>query len=874
MTDVVVVESPAKAKTIKKYLGGNFTILASFGHVRDLSPKDGSVKPDDNFAMVWQTDERGRKHMADIARALKNAQTLYLATDPDREGEAISWHVRSILEEKKALKNIDVKRVTFNEITKNAITHAMKNPRGLDYPLIDAYLTRRALDYLVGFSLSPVLWRKLPGSRSAGRVQSVALRLICERESEIELFKPKEYWTVDGLLKTKEGKDFTARLTHLDGKKLEQFSLPNEQTAQDAKNKVLKAELSVASVVRKKARRHPKPPFTTSTLQQEASRKLGMRAQITMRVAQQLYEGLDIGGETVGLISYMRTDGVSMAQEAIVEARDYIKNAIGSDYLPDKQRVYKTKAKNAQEAHEGIRPTSMKRTPQSIAAYLNKDQLRLYTLIWKRAVASQMESAILDQVSVDVSDSHKDITLRATGSIIAFDGFLKLYQEGTDDRTTASELDNKLLPDMNEGDATTQKDVITEQHFTQPPPRFSEASLVKKLEELGIGRPSTYASIISVLQTRDYVYLEKRRFIPHTRGRLVTAFLISFFERYVDTDFTAHLETCLDEISAGQEKWKEFLAKFWENFSKAITQAKDRTITEVIDALNNDLEPFLFPKTSENDNPRKCPSCDDGQLGLKLGKYGAFIGCSNYPECRYTRLLTQGNSNGQQEEKNSSLSEPRILGTSPRNNLTISLRNGPWGPYLQEDNPDEEDKKKPKRISLPKDMSPQEITLEQADALLSLPRSLGEHPKTHEQMEAGLGRFGPYVKMGDIFASLPKDKNVLFVTHDEAIEFLDKKLSSITFVGKNPENDEMVSIRKGRFGPYLQQGKTIASLPKETDPQEITLEEAINILKERGKTRGAKGKKTATKQKTSTSKKASTTKKKTTKTVAKKKASK
>ncbi|MGH7155971.1 MAG: type I DNA topoisomerase, partial [Acetobacteraceae bacterium] len=583
MTDVVVVESPAKAKTINRYLGDKFTVLASFGHVRDLPPKDGSVRPDQDFAMDWESDARGERQVGAIAKALKGARTLYLATDPDREGEAISWHVRNMLDEKRALKGVAVRRISFNEITRSAIRAAIAAPRDLDQPLIEAYLARRALDYLVGFTLSPVLWRKLPGSRSAGRVQSVALRLICEREAEIEIFRPREYWTVEAEFTTPSGAPFTARLTHLDGRKLDQFDLPDETTAHRAKAAVEAGRFHVGSVERKRVKRNPPPPFTTSTLQQEASRKLGFGAQQTMRTAQQLYEGTDVGGESVGLITYMRTDGVQMAREAVSAIRDHVRSAYGADYLPGAPREYTSRAKNAQEAHEAIRPTDVSRTPESIAGFLKPDQRRLYELIWKRAVASQMQSAELDQVTVEVTDG-KGLVLRATGSVIAFDGFLKLYREDQDD--PAEDEDGRMLPPMAQRDHLGLGNVDARQHFTQPPPRYSEASLVKKMEELGIGRPSTYASILAVLQDRKYVRLEKRRFIPEDRGRLVTAFLVSFFEHYVETGFTAQMEEQLDDIAGGQADWRAIMRAFWEGFSRAVEQTKDLKISDVIQELD------------------------------------------------------------------------------------------------------------------------------------------------------------------------------------------------------------------------------------------------------------------------------------------------
>jgi DNA topoisomerase-1 len=836
MTDVVVVESPSKAKTISKYLDGNFTVLASFGHVRDLPPKDGSVRPEQDFAMDWEADERGNRQVTAIAKALKGAKTLYLATDPDREGEAISWHVRDMLEEKRALKGVIVHRVTFNEITRSAVTTAMKNPRELDQPLIEAYLARRALDYLVGFTLSPVLWRKLPGSRSAGRVQSVALRLICEREAEIEAFRAREYWTVEALFTTPGGAPFTARLTHLNGRKLEQFDLNTEALALAAKRAVEGGAFSVGSVERKRVKRNPPPPFTTSTLQQEASRKLGYGAQQTMRLAQQLYEGAELDGETVGLISYMRTDGVQMAREAVLAIREHVKGAYGADYLPGAPREYTSRAKNAQEAHEAIRPTDVARTPDSVARYLNPDQRRLYELVWKRAVASQMQSAELDQVSVEVTDE-KGQKLRATGSIVAFDGFLKLYREDTDEEAGAPEEEGKMLPPMAERDPLRRGDVNALQHFTQPPPRFSEASLVKKMEELGIGRPSTYASILTVLQDRKYVRLDKKRFIPEDRGRLVTAFLTSFFERYVDTGFTAGLEEQLDDISGGTADWREVMRQFWAEFSKAVDQTKDLKISDVIAALDRDLGPHFFPPREDGGDPRVCTACGTGRLGLKLGRYGSFIGCSNYPTCQFTRRLALDNG----EEGSDTLKEGmRVLGQHPDSGEEVTVRRGPYGLYVQlgengvEEKPGEK-KVKPRRTSLPRGMEGDTITLDQAVGLLSLPRRIGLHPETQEPIEAGIGRFGPYVRMGVVFGSLDKDDDVLAIGLNRAVDLLAKKLASVRTLGEHPKDKTPVTVRKGRFGPYAQHDKTVANLPRGVSMDEITLDEALALLAEKGK---------------------------------------
>ncbi|WP_122050732.1 type I DNA topoisomerase [Asaia bogorensis] len=840
MTDVVVVESPAKAKTINKYLGDNFIVLASFGHVRDLPPKDGSVRPDENFAMDWQTDERGAKQIATIAKAVKNADTLYLATDPDREGEAISWHVRAALEEKNLLRGKNVQRVTFNEITKSAVQTAMANPRALDQPLIDAYMARRALDYLVGFTLSPVLWRKLPGSRSAGRVQSVALRLICEREAEIEVFKSREYWSVTGSFATPRNAAFSARLTHLDGRKLDQFDLDNAEKAHAARDLVASTGFKVRSVERKKARRNPPAPFTTSTLQQEASRKIGMSAQSTMRAAQQLYEGVDLGGETVGLITYMRTDGVTMAAEAVHAIRDMIGSSYGAPYLPEKPRVYTSKAKNAQEAHEAIRPTDVTRTPESMARHLSGEQMRLYELIWKRAVASQMQSAELDQVVVDLSDAAQRTILRANGSIIAFDGYLKLYSEGRDD-TKSDEDEGRVLPAMSEGDALSTRGVEADQHFTQPPPRFSEASLVKRMEEIGIGRPSTYASILTVLRDRNYVRLDARRFIPEDRGRLVTAFLTSFFERYVDTDFTATLEEQLDDISDGRADWHDIMAAFWRDFSAAVAQTKDLKISDVIDALDEDLGSHFFPAREDGGDPRQCTACGTGRLGLRLGKFGAFIGCSNYPTCQFTRRLV-AEDGGEGETLKEGM---KSLGQDPETGEEVTVRRGPYGLYIQRGEADPENKKiKPKRTTIPKGLEGDKLTLDKAIGLLSLPRKLGPHPETGEMIEAGLGRFGPYVKMGSIFGTLDADDDVLTVGLNRAIDSLAKKLASIRNLGAHPKDGEAVMVRKGRFGPYVQHGQVVANLAKGQMMDDVTLDEALALLVEKGKPLKAKGKTT------------------------------
>ncbi len=841
--DVVVVESPAKAKTINKYLGSAYTVVASYGHIRDLPAKDGSVDPDGGFAMQWEIDEGGEKHIKAIADAVKKADRLILATDPDREGEAISWHVQDELARRNLLKNKGIKRIVFNEITKRAILEAMANPRDVDQELVQAYLARRALDYLVGFTLSPVLWRKLPGSRSAGRVQSVALRLICEREREIEDFRTDEYWTVDGAFLTPSGAPFSARLTRFNGKKLDKLSIGGETQAKAIELALRRASFSVGSVERKTAKRHPYAPFTTSTLQQEAARKLHFGAKKTMEVAQRLYEGVDLGGETVGLITYMRTDGVQIAQEAIAVAREVIARDFGQAYLPPQPRLYKTKAKNAQEAHEAIRPTDLARTPASVAHVLNKDQLRLYELIWKRTLASQMESAVLDQVAVDVDAPEAKATLHATGSIVAFDGFLKVYSEDADDTEGKGDETDRRLPPMQEGQTLALSDILSEQHFTQPPPRYSEASLVKKLEELGIGRPSTYTSIISVLQDRDYVRLDQRRFIPEDRGRVVTAFLENYFSRYVQYTFTADLERRLDEISDGKLPWQTVLTDFWGDFRDAVEATRELRVSQVLDRLDADLGAHFFPPKEDGTDPRACPQCGDGRLGLRLGKHGAFIGCSNYPACRHTRpLRLNGNGNG---DAAPAIEGPRILGPDPASGLTVSVRKGPYGDYVQlgEERgeppaPGSRSKKpktiKPKRVSLPRGMDPVSLGMAQAVALLALPRDIGADPETGEIVQAGLGRFGPYVKRGSVYKSLAASDDVLTVDLARALELLAQSSAAKNppkELGPHPADGKPVSLRQGRFGPYVQHGKLLATLPKaDREAGEVSLARAVEIL--------------------------------------------
>jgi DNA topoisomerase-1 len=848
--DVLVVESPAKAKTIGKYLGPGYTVLASYGHVRDLPPKDGSVRPDEDFAMDWEVDPQSQKRLDAIAQAVRQGGKLYLATDPDREGEAISWHVLDVLRRKKALQDVDVKRVTFNAITKKSVLDAVANPRDLDQPLIDAYLARRALDYLVGFTLSPVLWRKLPGSRSAGRVQSVALRLICERESEIEVFKSREYWTVDAYFGTAKKQVLKARLTHLDGRKLDKFDLNTQERAEQAKREIERRAFAVSAIDRRQVRRNPPPPFITSTLQQEASRKLGLGAATAMRIAQRLYEGVDIGGETVGLITYMRTDGVQLAPEAIGQTRRLIETKYGASYVPASPRIYTSKAKNAQEAHEAIRPTDLFRTPQDVAAYLDKDQIGLYELIWKRTVASQMESAVLDQVTVDIASGDKTVQLRATGSVVKFNGFLALYDEGQDDKSDDDEA-GTILPDVSENEAMDRREVVPEQHFTEPPPRYSEASLVKKLEELGIGRPSTYASIIEVLQRRNYVRLDRKRFIPEDRGRIVTAFLQTYFPRYVEYGFTAHLEEELDDISSGKIDWHEVLREFWKAFSAAVGETKDLRVSEVLDKLDEELGPHFFPANDNGGkNPRDCPSCTNGRLGLKLGKFGAFIGCSNYPECRFTRKLGIVDADAD-AASGENLDGPKILGIDPVTGKQVTLRKGPYGLYVQLGEP--EGKEKPKRQSLLRDMTPADLTLEKALALLSLPRELGPHPEDGETILAGVGRFGPYVKHGSKYKSVPSDESVLDIGMNRAVALLAEAKTArgraavkpIRIVGNHPVDEAPVELYDGRYGPYVKHGGVNATVPRDVKPEELTLDRAIALLAERAAKGGGKKPKTA-----------------------------
>ncbi len=844
--DVVVVESPTKAKTINKYLGSGYKVLSSYGHVRDLPEKDGSVIPDEDFRIIYEPLADKKQRIADIAKAVKDAQHLYLATDPDREGEAISWHLLAALKEQNAIKDIDVKRVVFHEITKGAVLEAMQHPRDLDEGLIDAYQARRALDYLVGFTLSPVLWRKLQGSRSAGRVQSVALRLICERETEIEAFKPTEYWSLATEFTTPKGDKFKARLNRLDGKKLDKFDIGNEVDAKRAVALIEAEDFKVQSIEKKKAQRHPSPPFSTSTLQQEAARKLGFGTDRTMRTAQRLFEGITLDGETVGLITYMRTDSVQLSNDALAACRDQIKANYGDPFLPSKPRTFKTKTKNAQEAHEAIRPTDLGHTPDKIGRFLDDDQRRLYDLIWKRTMASQMSSAQLDRVVAELTSADDKVGFRANGSTVTFPGFLKIYQEGRDDPSQDDDDADGLLPPMAPNDPLARGAIEPKQHFTEPPPRYSEASLVKKLEELGIGRPSTYASIISVLQNRNYVRLESRRFIPEDRGRLVTAFLTAFFDQYVQPDFTALLENRLDEVASGSLAWKSVLRDFWDPFHNVVDEVKERRVAEVIDALNDLLAPRLFPPRPDGSDPRTCQLCDDGQLSLKLGRYGAFVGCSNYPDCRFTRKLDADPNQPTPEEQ-----KERIVGVDPITSEEVILKHGPYGPYVQRGTGDDL-----KRSSLAPNMTPAELTLEQALLLLALPREIGKHPETGKPIEAGINRYGPYIKH-DRFVRLDAEDDVLTIGMNRAISLIAEAATKarpaqkvLRELGEHPEDQKPVTLHEGRFGPYVKHGKINASLPKGEEPDRLTMEAAVALLAAKAAKGGAKkgGKRTVKKK--------------------------
>jgi DNA topoisomerase-1 len=827
---VVVVESPAKAKTINKYLGSDYTVLASYGHVRDLPPKDGSVDPEADFDMKWEVGNDSKKHIKAIADALKDDNALILATDPDREGEAISWHLEEALRKRKVIKkDTPVSRVVFNAITKAAVTEAMQNPREIDTALVDAYLARRALDYLVGFNLSPVLWRKLPGARSAGRVQSVCLRLIVEREMEIEAFNAREYWSVKALLGTPRGQEFEARLVTLAGKKLDKYDIENATQAELAVQAVSSRDLSVQSVEAKPASRNPSAPFMTSTLQQEASRKFGMGARQTMSAAQRLYEA--------GHITYMRTDGIDMAPEAVTAARDAITDRYGAEYVPGSPRIYKNKAKNAQEAHECIRPTDMTRDAAALKL-TDADQRKLYDLIWKRTLACQMESARLERTTVEIGSQDGQVGLRATGQVVLFDGFLRVYEEGRDDDVT--EDDDKRLPQIAQGDAMAKRDVTPEQHFTQPPPRYTEATLVKRMEELGIGRPSTYASIVTTIQEREYVTKDKNRLIPEDKGRIVTIFLLNFFRKYVGYEFTADLEEELDVVSAGNADYKQVLARFWRDFSAAIAETSELRITEVLDVLDAALAPTLYPPREDGSDPRICPLCGEGKLHLKTSRSGGFVGCGNYPECRYTRPIGgEAGDNGD-----------RVLGED--NGDEISLRSGRFGPYVQRGEATEENNKKPPRASLPKGWQPAEMDLDKALMLLSLPREVGPHPEDGELIEAGIGRYGPFVKHGRTYANLDSVDEVFTVGMNRAVEVLAQKAARgagrgaaakpLKELGEHPENGGPVNVMPGRYGPYVKWEKVNATIPKDIEPEQVTMEQAVALIAEKAAKKGTRKK--------------------------------
>ncbi len=861
--NVLIVESAAKAKAINKYLGSGYKVLASFGHVSDLPAKDGSVEPDNDFAMKWEEDGKSAKIMREIAEAVKGADKLILATDPDREGEAISWHIMRLLEKKKVIKKgTTVERVAFNAVTKQAVIEALKKPRAIDEPLVSAYLARRALDYLVGFTLSPVLWRKLPGARSAGRVQSVALRLVCDREAEIEAFRTDEYWTIEALLSTARNEDFKARLTAVAGVSIKRLDIKDEATALAIKAAIEKGEFRITSVEKKPVRRNPWPPFMTSTLQMDASRKLGFSAKKTMQVAQRLYEGVELGGETVGLITYMRTDGVTIIPEAIGSIRGSIETDFGKRYVAPFVREYKTKAKNAQEAHEAIRPTDVRRKPEEVSRYLERDQARLYELIWKRTVASQMASAEVEQTTAEIAVTGRDgkaYGLRATGSVVMFDGFLKLYEEGRDDRVRVidkgkedaaeDDEDQRRLPQLAQGDNLRDKGIEAEQHFTQPPPRYTEATLVKRMEELGIGRPSTYASTLATLEDRGYVKIDKKRLLPEDKGRLVIAFLSSYFKRYVEYDFTADLEEKLDLISDDKLEYKQVLRDFWRDFAAAIADIKDLRVGEVLEALNELLGPHIFPDKGDGSDPRLCPKCSAGRLSMKIsGKFGAFIGCSNYPDCRYTRQFSDAGGEGSE----AAVADGRVLGQDPVTGLDVVIKSGRFGPYLQlgEAGKDE----KPKRSGIPKGLALDDIDLELALKLLRLPREVGLHPESNEMITASLGQYGPYIKHKGTYVNLTQWQDLFTIGVNHAVSMIADKLAGkgggrfqraaptvLKELGDHPGGGK-VQVLEGKYGPYVAHNKVYATLTKGKDPTALTMDEAVGLIAERIAKGGGKAK--------------------------------
>ena len=844
--NLVIVESPAKAKTINKYLGDNYTVLASYGHIRDLPSKNGSVDPDQNFKMEWEVDSFSKKYLKEITDAAKDSSKIILATDPDREGEAIAWHVKEYLEEKKLLKDKEIERVVFNEITKKAVTHGIENPRQIEPLLVDAYMARRALDYLVGFNISPILWTKLPGSKSAGRVQSVALKLITEREHEIELFKPEEFWTLSINFQDKNKSKITASISQLDGEKIEKFSFKNKEEIDKAISNIKTKKFIITDISSKVVSRNPSGPFTTSTLQQVASSRLGFGASRTMQIAQKLYQGIEIEGDTVGLITYMRTDGTNLSADAVTDFRNFIKNQYGKEYLPENPNNYSgKKAKNAQEAHEAIRPTDINRNPDTVKKYLSSDQQKLYSLIWSRALSSQMETAKFDRNTITIESEDGKTICKSSGSVMKFDGFLKVYSNQSKDD------EEQILPEMSKGPINIEA-LIDEQHFTQPPPRYSEASLVKKLEELGIGRPSTYASIISTIANRGYAEITNKRFFPTDRGKLISAFLEKLFSKYVDYNFTAGLEDQLDEITSGKESWLKVLEMFWKDFNSNVSEVKEKRTREVLDLLNESLGALIFDTDKEGKIVRKCQLCDTGSLSLKNSfRGGAFIGCSNYPECKFTRPLSKAKAAAQ-----SQLAEPKFLGKHENGN-DIFLKNGRFGPYLQyekvlEENIEEKPKKRKKtkkkkpevnellkNVSIPKGIELESIDLDKAKFLCSLPKSLGINPENQKEITLNTGRFGPYLKCENKSARIENIEEIFSIGLNRAITLIAEakpgRMSSsiIKDLGEHPEDKKPVRIMKGQYGPYIKYKSLNATIPEEKDPVELTMEEALILIEKR-----------------------------------------
>ena len=845
--NLVIVESPAKAKTINKYLGDNYKVLASYGHIRDLPSKNGSVDPDQDFKMEWEIDSFSKKYLKEITDAAKDSSKIILATDPDREGEAIAWHVKEYLNEKKLLKDKEIERVVFNEITKKAVIHGIENPRQIEPLLVDAYMARRALDYLVGFNISPILWTKLPGSKSAGRVQSVALKLITEREHEIESFKPEEFWTLSVKFKDEKNQNILASISQLDNNKIEKFSFRNKDEINKAISSINQKKFNITDISSKVVNRNPSGPFTTSTLQQTASSRLGFGASRTMQIAQKLYQGVEIEGETIGLITYMRTDGTNLSKDAVVAFRDYIKKEIGNEYLPESALNYSgKKAKNAQEAHEAIRPTDIIRTPQSVKKYLSTDQNKLYDLIWSRALSSQMQSAKFDRNTITITSNNNDTVCKASGSVLKFDGFLKIYNnQGKDD-------DENILPSVSKGLVNIES-LIDEQHFTQPPPRYSEASLVKKLEELGIGRPSTYASIISTIANRGYAEILNKRFFPTDRGKLISAFLEKLFSKYVDYNFTAGLEDQLDEITTGKESWIKVLELFWKDFNNNVAEVKEKRTREVLDLLNDSLGDLVFDKDDKGNIVRKCQLCNSGTLSLKNSfRGGAFIGCSNYPECKFTRPLSKAKAAAQAQ-----LAEPKFIGKHENGN-DIYLKNGRFGPYLQYEKipEDIEIEKTPKKkrktkklksdvnellknVSIPKGLELDSIDLEKAQFLCSLPKSLGINPDNQKEITLNTGRFGPYLKCENKSARIENIEEIFSIGLNRAVTLIAEakpgRMSSsmIKDLGEHPEDKKPVRIMKGQYGPYIKYKSLNATIPEEKDPTELTMEEALILIEKR-----------------------------------------